>query len=216
MTLDEVFPWWILLLRALILLFYCSFSIQGKIIESLLDRLEPSLSSNLCSVNSLGAPGISASFCANISLLSHRKLVSSSSYAWSNLALIIIVFEGSPVSRYVVFRGVSLWSCRAPILFNVIFMSACYIWLAESTTSNLCSGVGHWLWVALHPYRNRMIVLNLLGVRVLLWYMASSATSLGNEGSPCTWRGLVAQRLCGMMIQIRLLWTLCIQSCSSL
>ena len=38
--------------------------------------LEPSLTSILCSANSLGTPGMSAGFQAKISLLSQRKLVS--------------------------------------------------------------------------------------------------------------------------------------------
>ena len=42
--------------------------------------LEFSLTSILCSANSLGTPGMSAGFQAKISLLSRRKLVSASSY----------------------------------------------------------------------------------------------------------------------------------------
>ena len=61
--------------------------------------LKPSLISIMCSANSLGTPGMSAGFQAKISLLSRRKLVSSSSYFAERWALMVAVLEGSPVPR---------------------------------------------------------------------------------------------------------------------
>ena len=61
--------------------------------------LEPSLISILCSANSLGTPSMSVGFQAKISLLSRRKLVSTSSYFVERWALMVAVLEGSPVPR---------------------------------------------------------------------------------------------------------------------
>ena len=55
--------------------------------------LEPSLISILFSANSLGTPGMSAGFQAKISLLSRRKLVSTSSYFAERWALMIVVLR---------------------------------------------------------------------------------------------------------------------------
>ena len=82
--------------------------------------LEPSLISILCSANSLGTPGMSAGFQAKISLLSQRKLVSTSSYLGLRFALMIVVFSGSPVNKSIVlvaasFGGAKLLSFLAGI-----------------------------------------------------------------------------------------------------
>ena len=60
---------------------------------------EPSLTSIPCSANSFGTLGMSVGFQAKISLLSQRKLVSASSYFADRWALMVAVFEGSPVPR---------------------------------------------------------------------------------------------------------------------
>ena len=55
--------------------------------------LELSLTSILCSANSLGTPGMLAGFQAKISLLSQRKLVSVSSYFADRWALMVAVLR---------------------------------------------------------------------------------------------------------------------------
>jgi hypothetical protein len=74
--------------------------------------LEPSLTSIMCSANSLGTSGISADFQAKISLLSRRKLVSASSYFAKRWALMVAVLEGSPVPRSICFTSASFWGAR--------------------------------------------------------------------------------------------------------
>ena len=74
--------------------------------------LEPSLISILCSANSLGTPGMSAGFQTKISLLSRRKLVSASSYFADRWALMVAVFEGSPVPRSICFTSASFGGAR--------------------------------------------------------------------------------------------------------
>ena len=74
--------------------------------------LEPSLISILCSANSLGTSGMSAGFQAKISLLSRRKLVSASSYFADRCALMIAVFEGSPVPRLICLTSASFGGAR--------------------------------------------------------------------------------------------------------
>ena len=74
--------------------------------------LEPLLISILCSANSLGTPGMSAGFQAKISLLSRRKLVSMSSYFADRWALMVAVFEGSPVPRSICLTSASFGGAR--------------------------------------------------------------------------------------------------------
>jgi hypothetical protein len=74
--------------------------------------LEPSLTSILCSANSLGTPGMLASFQAKISLLSQRKLVSTSYYFAERWALMVAVLEGSPVPRPICFTSASFRGVR--------------------------------------------------------------------------------------------------------
>ena len=74
--------------------------------------LEPSLMSILCSVNSLGTPGMSAGFQAKISLLSQRKLVSTSSYFVERWALMVAVLEGLPVPRSICLMSASFGGAR--------------------------------------------------------------------------------------------------------
>ena len=74
--------------------------------------LEPSLISILCSANSLGTPGILAGFQAKISLLSRRKLVSVSSYFADRCALMVAIFEGSPVPRSICLMSASFGGAR--------------------------------------------------------------------------------------------------------
>ena len=74
--------------------------------------LEPLLISILCSANSLGTPGMSAGFQAKISLLSRRKLVSASSYFADRWALMVAVFEGSPVPRSICLTSASFGGAR--------------------------------------------------------------------------------------------------------
>ena len=74
--------------------------------------LEPSLISILCSANSLGTPGMSASFQAKISLLSQRKLVSASSYFAERWAQMVAVLEGSPMPRSICLTSASFGGAR--------------------------------------------------------------------------------------------------------
>jgi hypothetical protein len=74
--------------------------------------LEPSLTSILCSANSLGTPGMSASFQAKISLLSRRKLASVSSYFAERWALMVTILEGSPAPRSICFMSASFGGAR--------------------------------------------------------------------------------------------------------
>ena len=74
--------------------------------------LEPSLISILCSANSLGTPGMSAGFQAKMSLLSQRKLVSTSSYFADRWALIVAVFVRSPVPRSICLTLTSFGGAR--------------------------------------------------------------------------------------------------------
>ena len=74
--------------------------------------LELSLTSILCSANSLGTPGMSADFQAKISLLSRRKLVSASSYFAERWALMVAVLEGSPVPRSICLTSASFGGAR--------------------------------------------------------------------------------------------------------
>jgi hypothetical protein len=74
--------------------------------------LEPSLISILCSANSLGTPGMSTGFQAKISLLSRRNLVSVSSYFVDRWALMVAVFEGSPVPRSICLTSASFGGAR--------------------------------------------------------------------------------------------------------
>jgi hypothetical protein len=74
--------------------------------------LEPSLTSILCSANSLRTPGMSIGFQAKISLLSQRKLVSASSYLAERWALMVAIFLGSPVPRSIFFTSASFWGAR--------------------------------------------------------------------------------------------------------
>ena len=74
--------------------------------------LETSLTSITCSANSLGTPGMSAGFQAKISLLSRRKLVSVSSYFADRRALMVAVFEGSPVPRSICLTSASFGGAR--------------------------------------------------------------------------------------------------------
>ena len=74
--------------------------------------LEFSLISILCSANSLGTPGMSVGFQAKISLLTQRKLVSSSSYFAERWALMVAVLEGSPVPRSICLTSASFGGAR--------------------------------------------------------------------------------------------------------
>ena len=74
--------------------------------------LEPSLISIPCSANSLGTPGMSVGFQAKISLLSQRKLVNASSYFADRWALMVAVFEGSPVPRSICLTSASFGGAR--------------------------------------------------------------------------------------------------------
>ena len=74
--------------------------------------LEPSLISILCSANSLGTPSMLAGFQVKISLLSRRKLVSTSSYFADRWALMVAVFEGSPVPRLICLTLASFGGAR--------------------------------------------------------------------------------------------------------
>ena len=76
--------------------------------------LESSLTSIPCSANSLGTPGMSAGFQANISLLSRRKLVSANSYFAERWVLMIAVFEASPVPRSICLMSTSFGGARMP------------------------------------------------------------------------------------------------------
>ena len=58
--------------------------------------------SNLCSANFLGTPGLSAGFQAKMTRLCLKKLVSGSSYLGFMLAPIIAVLDGSLVLRSIV------------------------------------------------------------------------------------------------------------------
>ena len=55
-----------------------------------------------CSINSLGTPGISTGFHANMSRLALRKLTSSSSYLSPSLAPMMAVLESSPSCKWIV------------------------------------------------------------------------------------------------------------------
>ena len=84
----------------LVIFFLIAFFLSGENHRRhCLTGFEPGFKSNLCSANSLGTPGISASFYAKISLFSMRKLVSVSSYSLERLELMIAVLEGSLVPR---------------------------------------------------------------------------------------------------------------------
>jgi hypothetical protein len=61
-----------------------------------------------CSINSLGTPGISAGFHANISQLALRKSMSASSYLPSSPALMSVVLDESPSCSWMVFTPTSL------------------------------------------------------------------------------------------------------------
>jgi hypothetical protein len=61
-----------------------------------------------CSINSLGTPGISAGFHANISLLALRKLTGMLSYLSSSPSLIRAVLDGSPSYSWMNFMPMSL------------------------------------------------------------------------------------------------------------
>ena len=74
--------------------------------------LEPSLISIMCSANSLGTPGMSVGFQVKISLLSQRKLVSTSSYFADRWALMVVIFEGSPVPRSICLTSASFGGAR--------------------------------------------------------------------------------------------------------
>ena len=74
--------------------------------------LDPLFTSIMCSANSLGTPSMSAGFQAKISLLSHRKLVSASSYFADRWALMVAVFEGSPVPRLICLTSASFGVAR--------------------------------------------------------------------------------------------------------
>ena len=74
--------------------------------------LEPSLISILCSANSLGTLGMSVGFQAKISLLSRRKLVSTSSYFAERWALMVAVLEESPVPRSICLTSASFGGAR--------------------------------------------------------------------------------------------------------
>ena len=74
--------------------------------------LDLSLTSILCSANSLGTPGMSAGFQAKISLLSRRKLVSASSYFAERWALMVAVLEGSPVPRSICLTSASFGGAK--------------------------------------------------------------------------------------------------------
>ena len=74
--------------------------------------LEPSLTSIPCLANSLGTPGTLAGFQAKISLLSRRKLVSASSYFADRCALMVAIFEGSPVPRSICLTSTSFGGAR--------------------------------------------------------------------------------------------------------
>ena len=74
--------------------------------------LEPSLISILCLANSLGTPGMLADFQAKISLLFRRKLVSTSSYFADRWALMVAIFEGSPVPRSICLMSASFGGAR--------------------------------------------------------------------------------------------------------
>jgi hypothetical protein len=74
--------------------------------------LEPLLTSILCSTNSLGTPGMSANFQAKISLLSQRKLVSTSYYFAEGWELMVAILEGSPVPRSICFTLASFRGAR--------------------------------------------------------------------------------------------------------
>ena len=74
--------------------------------------LEPSLISILCSANSLGTLSMLAGFQVKISLLSQRKLVSTSSYFAERWALMVAVLEGSPVPRSICLTSASFGGAR--------------------------------------------------------------------------------------------------------
>jgi hypothetical protein len=62
-----------------------------------LTSLELGFNSNLCLANSLRTLSMYVSFHTKISLLSLRKLVGMSSYAWLSSALMVAILEGSPI-----------------------------------------------------------------------------------------------------------------------
>ena len=61
---------------------------------------------------SLGTLGMSGGFQAKISLLSRRKLVSTSSYFAERWALMVAVLEGSPVPRSICLTSASFGGAR--------------------------------------------------------------------------------------------------------
>ena len=99
--------------------------------------LESSLTSIPCSANSLGTPGMSAGFQANISLLSRRKLVSVNSYFAERWALMIAVFEASPVPRSICLMSASFGGARMPGFLAGITSSSGFISAASVAISLL-------------------------------------------------------------------------------
>ena len=99
--------------------------------------LEPSLTLISCSANSLGTPGMSAGFQANISLLSQRKLVSANSYFAERWVLMIAVFEASPVPRSICLTLASFGGTRMPGFLTGISSSSGFISAATVAISLL-------------------------------------------------------------------------------
>jgi hypothetical protein len=99
--------------------------------------LDPSLTLILCSANSFGTPGMSASFQAKISLLSWRKLVSASSYFADRWALMVAVLEGSPVPKSICLTSASFGGPRMVGLLAEISSSSGFISAATVAISSL-------------------------------------------------------------------------------
>ena len=103
-----------------------------------LPSFEPGFKSNLCSANSLRTPSISGAFHAKISLFSLRKLVSASSYSLERWALMIAIFEGSPVPRSISMVSILEGGAMIPAFLVGISMSSdlvCCAMLAISCAS---------------------------------------------------------------------------------
>jgi hypothetical protein len=99
--------------------------------------LEPSLTSIMCSTNSLRTPGMSASFQAKIFLLSQRKLVSVSSYFAERWALMVAILEGSPVPWSICFTSASFGGARMLAFLDRISSSSELISAAMVAISSL-------------------------------------------------------------------------------
>ena len=118
-----------------------------------LTGFEPGFNSNLCSVNSLGIPGMSAGFQAKMCLLSLRKLVSAISYSFGRWALISAVLVGSPVPRSILMVSMSGSGAMIPVFLVGISMSSglvCCARLAISCASKASYALAT-IWMASVP-----------------------------------------------------------------